>query len=329
MFETLIAADVGSSVTRLAVRNAVSENETRAALDPEDTRRVLAVGNEARKLLNTAEAYPVRGGGIADVSLAAIMLRRFALDLLKRRPLFGASLVLAVPLAANPLSRAAALEAGREAGFRRVGVIDSLIAGAEGAGLDYSGSGARMLVDVGRDSVKTAIFASGGLIRETFSPFGSSAADRAIRDRLARETRLIIGSRTAERIKKSLAAPLVRVCGRDLKTGLPATKDIPTASLRQAADGFAEELSREIVAAISSVHPEAASDLVDSGVTLTGGGALLFGLGSALEERLGIPVSIAQNAESAVIDGLVRQLRRAAAQNLSELTARAKASGTI
>ncbi|MBO4562280.1 MAG: rod shape-determining protein, partial [Clostridia bacterium] len=226
MFETILAADLGSSQTRLATKNEILTEESRAALDPEDTCRVLEVGDRARRLLNTAEAFPVRNGAIADAALAAVMLRRFALKLIKRRPLFGASLTIAAPLAAKPIERAAALETGRGAGFRRVRIVDSLLAGAEGAGLDITGHGARMLADIGRDSVKTAVFASGGIIAESFARFGSSAADRGIRTFLAEEHRLLVGARTAERLKKSLGAPLIRVNGRDASTGLPVSRDI-------------------------------------------------------------------------------------------------------
>lgn len=319
MFETEIAADMGSAVTRLATRKTISSNETRAALDPKNASRVLAVGDASRKLLGATEAYPVRGG-IADITLAALMLRRFALELLGRRSLVGVTLKLAFPFAQKPIDRAAAVEVGREAGFRRVILTDSLLAAADGAGVDILSPKANMLVDIGRNSINTAVFANGGVISETASHMGSALADRAIMSYFAEEQRMLIGSAAAERIKKSLGSALIRVSGRDPSSGMPSVRELRPSALREAIKPCIDMLCSEVACAIAALPPDAAADLIENGITLTGGGALQFGLGERFEDLLGVPVTVAQNAENAAILGMQQSLMRGSAVDIDALS---------
>lgn len=309
MFETVIAADVGSSVTRLASRRTITENETRAALDPKNSSRVLAVGAEARKFLGATEAYPVRGG-ISDITLTALMLRRFALELIGRRSLIGVSLRLAFPFAEKPIDLAAAVEAGREAGFRSVTPVSAMLAAAEGAGVDISSDTARMIVDIGCEGMNTLVCANGGAIAETHSPMGSRLVTKRIMAFFANEQHLLISAATAEKLKKALGSPLLRVSGRDPSSGMNSVRELRPSVLRAAVEPAVEMLSGEIAASIMRLPAEAAADLYDNGVVLVGGGALQYGLAESFEAKLGIPVSTAPNAENAVILGMQTMLRR-------------------
>jgi rod shape-determining protein MreB len=303
MFEFTVAADVGSGHTRLAARSGIRTEETRAALDPVNGNRVLAFGTKAGKLLNVNSVFPVRGG-ISDVRLTALMLRRFTLDMLKRRSLFGVSLRIAVPFSCSPLEHEAALDAGREAGFTAVRVFDSMIAGAHGAGVDIDDTRASMTVDIGRERMNMLIAASGGAVLERTAEFGSSVFDRHIQAYFAMEQNMLLSFRAAESIKMSLDKPVVRVHGRDSLTGQPLMRAVSPHELREALRPTAALLAGEIVRTIEKAPPEAAADLLDNGITLIGGGAEQYGLSKTLEEMIGVSVRTAQNAENAVILGM-------------------------
>jgi rod shape-determining protein MreB len=319
MFGNIIAADIGSAFTRLAAAKGLSQNETRAALDPGNSRRVLAFGEDAGRVLNASEAYPVRGG-VSDIPLTALMLRRFSLGLTKRRTLFGMSLLAALPSCAVSKDREAILEVGREAGFRRVGTADCLLAGAAGAGLDLNRPTAQMIVDIGRETVKTLVFVRGGIIAESVERFGSAAYDRRITAYFAEEQGVLLTSAAAERLKMSLDKPVLRVSGRDASSGLPAAREIASSIIRREAAPAAQRLATALASAINALPPEPAGDLLENGVTLIGGGAKRFGLAEELEEALCVPVSVAQNPESAVILGLSQYIRRECPADLEAMT---------
>ena len=321
MFETVIAADIGSAYTKLATAKKISRNETRAALDPKDTRRVLAFGEAAKQVLNAAEVFPVRGG-ISDIGLTALMLRRFALDLLGRRSLFGMSLLIALPAGRKRIDIDGAQEAGREAGFRRVGIVDSLLAGAVGAGVDIGARTASMVVDIGRESLDTLVCANGGIIRETSSPFGSSIVDKRILAYFAEEEGVLLSSRTAEKLKKSLGSPMLRIGGRDSYSGTSCFREIRPSVLKEAVSPAIGIMITEIASVIDSIPPEPAADLIENGITLIGGGALQSGLRESMEQSLGVPVRVAGNAESAVIFGMQLALRRETTEDLEAATAK-------
>lgn len=311
MFETEIAADIGSAVTRLATKKKIAENETRAALDPKNASRVLAIGSDSHKFLGAIEAYPVRGG-VADITLAALMLRRFALQLIGRRSLMGVGLRLAIPLAQKPIDIAAAIETGREAGFRRVIPVSAMLAAALGAGVDVSSPTAHMVVDIGCEGMNTLVCANGGAIAESHSPMGSRLVTKRIMAYFAEEQHMLIGANTAEKLKKHLGSPMLRVGGRDPSSDMNALRELRPSVLREAVEPAIDMLCGEIAASILRLPPEAAADLYDNGITLVGGGALQYGLDERLEKKLGIPVFVAPNAENAVISGMQSLLKRGA-----------------
>ncbi len=304
MFETIIAADIGSTSTRLASRNTISCRLSRLALDPEDGRRVLAVGDESRKILNATPVYPVRGGAIANTHLAAIMLRRMALDMLGRKSLYGVSLRVAVPTSVSDMQKAAVAETAREAGFRSVKLVDAMLMGAVGAGVDIYSESANMIVDIGHERMNTVLCASGGAVSATTSNIGSQAFDRAIQSYLASERRIIVGARAAENAKRMLDKPCFSINGRCIDTGLAGTVNVGSAELMEALVPTVRLFAQEIASAINKTPPESAADLIDNGVLLIGGGAMRFRLAKQLSTLLGIPVHMAANGEHAVIFGM-------------------------
>ena len=183
MLETILYADLGSAVTKLAARGRVACQESRVALDPQDGSCVLAVGDRCKSLLNTTPAYPVRGGCVANAALAAVMLRRMSLDLLKRRSLFGVELRLLLPGCSTQLQRLYALEMARTAGFHRVRIMDSLLLSAVGAGLDVMNPSAVMVADVGRDKLAVGAFANGGALCRSLRIYASEVSSTSLKMR--------------------------------------------------------------------------------------------------------------------------------------------------
>lgn len=303
MLETVIYADIGSAVTKLESGGKVVCETTRAALDPQNGSRVLAVGNRCLRLLNTVEVYPVRKGAIANPSLTAIMLRRLALDLLHRRSLCGIELRMLIPRCSPQLNRIAAAETAATAGFRKVRLLDSLLLAALGAGVDIRSPSAAMAVDIGRDKTGVIVCANGGSVCQSLHDIGSADFDRAIQHFFASEHALLISSETAESIKKSLAMPVVGVNGRGAGDGSFRRISVSSKEIAEALAPVYRALANELAEAVNNTPPDAAADICDNGVVLTGGGALLCGVEQALEPMLGVPVRIAQNADIAAVCG--------------------------
>lgn len=308
MFEFIVSADLGSSVTRLATRTRTVSDETRIALDPANANRVLAVGRAAAELLNANSVYPVRGT-VANVTLTALMLRRFALNMLRRRTLTGIGLRLASPLDVSSTELSAALAVGREAGFTETRIVDGALAGAIGAGVDIAAPEANLTVNIGRDRTSAIVTANGGVLKRACAPMGSSAFDSRIQAHFAMEHGTLISFYAAEKIKKELKDPLLRVHGRDSETGQPLMRAVRTREIIEASEPVTRRLAYFITSVIGDLHPDAAADLLDTGVTLIGGGANMYHLPESLERLLGIPVRRASNAESAVILGMRRGMK--------------------
>ncbi len=304
MFEISLAADVGSATTRLATRNQIESQQSRVALDPDNSCRVLAIGNESRKLLNASPAYPVRNGAIANTQLASILLRRLALNMLKRKTLYGVVLRMAVPNVVSDMQKAAAAEMAREAGFKSVRLVDALLMGAIGAGVDVDSHTANMVVDIGHDRLNTMMCANGGIVAESVSGMGSRIFDRTLQSYFAGEHRMLIGATAAEKIKREMDRPLLLVNGRCADTGLPKKIEVHSVAVRDALKSPAAVLAREIEAAINKTPPESASDVYDNGLWLIGGGAMQYGLAMQLSNYLGLEVHVAANAEQATIFGM-------------------------
>lgn len=308
MFETLVAADIGSAFIRIAAGGRFISDESRAALDPMDRRRVLAVGEAAGRLLNASEAYPV-GECISDIELTALILRRLALNALGRRSLFGMSLMIALPAGSKQIERDAAFAVSRAAGFRRTAAVEGGLAGAVGAGLDIFSHAASMTVDIGRSGVRMLTFANGGAIASCRAGFGSAAFSRSIAAWLAEEKGIAVGERAAERLKLSYGEGNTHAEGSGLSSGRSQRIPVSRGELEEAMRPAFRRLVTAVSSAINELPPEAAADLLDTGITLTGGGAKLYGLPEALEDALGVPVRAAKDPENAVIRGMRALMR--------------------
>lgn len=307
MTGTVLGVDIGSQNIKAATAEGVTAVPSLIALEQRETRRgersfsPAAWGDEARR--RGGALRPVREGCAADVRLLAILLSCIAKEATGKRTPRAVELYCALPGMLPELRKQAFRQAARLAGFRGFHTADASLAGALGAGLDPGGR-AVMLADIGFETARCAVIANGGVVFECMEHFGGFDADRAIRSCFREEHGAMIGSRTAEVIKKQLSASSFLVDARSVETGLPVSVRAKASHLRRAAEEGSKRLVRFIADALRALPPDLLSDVTGSGVTLIGGGARLLGLTELLTRELGLPVMAAKNAPTAAAEGL-------------------------
>jgi len=283
---------------------------------------VLAVGDEAKMMLgrtpgNIQAIRPLRDGVIADFDVAEEMIKHFIRKVHNRR--FGASpqVIVCVPSGSTAVERRAIQESAEAAGARRVFMIEEPMAAAIGAGLPVTEPTGSMIVDIGGGTTEVAVLSLGGIVYARSVRVGGDKMDEAIISYIRRNFNLLVGESSAERIKKEIGtacAPedgegrMMEIKGRDLMNGVPKELVI---SQRQIAEALAEPVSaiiEGVKTALEHTAPELAADIVDKGVVLTGGGALLGNLDFVLRHATGLPASIADDPLSCVALGTGRCL---------------------
>jgi rod shape-determining protein MreB and related proteins len=322
------AIDMGTSTTTVFVpgRGVVLEEPSLVALTTEDGRPV-AVGSEARRMLGRTPSSievvrPVRQGVIADVDVCTRMLRYMFLQMHIRRWSRPKTLMV-VPSGLGPAEQRAMQEAAEEAGGRRpVQLVEAHIAAALGVGLPIHDARGSMVVVLGGGRTEVAVMSLGGVVARKSLPFGGMDFDEAIVDWVKKEHGLALGERTAEELKtvvgsagpaRPAAARASRrdvpddfdaeIRGRDLVTGLPRTIMTSTAEIREALEGPVVAVLDAIKEVVDATPPELAADIMEHGVALTGGGALLRGLDQRLADETGLPMMINGNPLHAVARG--------------------------
>ena len=280
------------------------------------TRRVLAVGEEAREMLgrtpgNIVAMRPLRDGVIADYTITRDMLAH----LIRRacgRPgrFFKPLVVICVPSAATSVEKRAALDAARSAGAREAIPIEEPMAAAIGAGLPIASPGGNMVVDIGGGTTDVAVISLGGIVVSDSLRVGGNHLDEAIIRHIKRVYSLDIGEPTSERIKMTIGSAYdldeeldMEVRGRDIITGLPKTIEISSVEVRSAISEQVSQVVGRVKTILEQTPPELAADIIERGITLTGGGALLRGLDHLLHLETGIPVMIADDPISSVAMG--------------------------
>ncbi|NSW54375.1 MAG: rod shape-determining protein [Armatimonadetes bacterium] len=280
------------------------------------SRRVLAVGEDAREMLgrtpgNIVAMRPLRDGVIADYTITRDMLAH----LIRRacgRPgrFFKPLVVICVPSAATSVEKRAALDAARSAGAREAIPIEEPMAAAIGAGLPIASPGGNMVVDIGGGTTDVAVISLGGIVVSDSLRVGGNHLDEAIIRHIKRVYSLDIGEPTAERIKMTIGSAYdldeeldMEVRGRDIITGLPKTIEISSVEVRSAISEQVSQVVGRVKTILEQTPPELAADIIERGITLTGGGALLRGLDHLLHLETGIPVMIADDPISSVAMG--------------------------
>jgi rod shape-determining protein MreB len=277
--------------------------------------KVLAVGKEAKEMLgrtpgNIVAIRPIKDGVIADFEVAQHMLKYFIRKSFESMFLIRPRIVICVPFGVTQVERRAVKEAAQMAGAREVYLIEEPMAAAIGAGLPISEATGNMVVDIGGGTTEVAIISLGGIVYSESIKVAGDRFDEAIITYLKRQYNLLIGERTAENIKITIgcAAPLetmetYEVKGRDLVTGSPKTITVTSEEICEALSDQINHVVDAVRTALERCPPELASDIVDNGIVITGGGALLRNLDVVLRERTGLPVMAAENPLTCVVRG--------------------------
>ncbi|HHZ75666.1 MAG TPA: rod shape-determining protein [Rhodospirillales bacterium] len=320
-----MAIDLGTANTLVYVkgRNIVlNEPSVVAIAKVKDKKHVLAVGEEAKQMLgrtpgNIEAIRPLRDGVIADFEIAEDMIKYFIRKVHNRRSFASPLVVICVPSGSTAVERRAIQESAEAAGARKVFLIEEPMAAAIGAGLPVTEPTGSMVVDIGGGTTEVAVLSLGGIVYSQSVRVGGDKMDQAIIAYIRRTHNLLVGERSAERIKESIGSACppeegegrtMEIKGRDLLHGVPKELMI---SERQIAESLAEPISQIVEAVKSALEhtaPELAADIVDKGIVLTGGGALLTNMDYVLRYATGLPVSIAEDALSCVVMGTGRAL---------------------
>ncbi|OSQ47344.1 rod shape-determining protein [Thalassospira alkalitolerans] len=325
MLSSDMAVDLGTANTLVYVKGrgiVLNEPSVVAITDEKGKKQVLAVGEEAKQMLGRTPGYiqairPLRDGVIAEFHIAEEMIKHFIRKVHGRRNFASPEVIICVPSGSTAVERRAIQESAESAGARKVWLIDEPMAAAIGAGLPVTEPTGSMVVDIGGGTTEVAVLSLGGIVYARSVRVGGDKMDEAIIAYIRRTHNLLVGESTAERIKKeigSACAPddgdgaTVEIRGRDLMNGVPKELII---SERQIAESLAEPVSAIIEAvkvALEQTPPELAADIVDKGIVLTGGGAMLGNLDYVLRHATGLPVSIADDPLSCVALGTGRAL---------------------
>lgn len=318
---TDVGVDLGTASVLIFVRGkGVVLREPSVVAVAADTGRVVAVGEEARRMLgrtpgSIVAVRPLREGVIADFDLTEAMLHHFLARVLGRRTILRPSVVVCIPSACTAVERRAVIEATMRAGASRALVIQEPLAAALGAGLDLTQPRGHLVCDIGGGTTDVAVISLGGVVTGGSVRVGGDRCDEAIVRYLRLRHNLGVGERTAEELKITIgtAAPDLRrdeaeVRGRDLVTGLPRSVKVTSADLAEAmAEPLAEilHLIREV---LERTPPELAADIAEQGLVLTGGGALLHGMDVLISRETGLAVHIPDDPISCVARGTGRAL---------------------
>ncbi|MGH3510547.1 MAG: rod shape-determining protein [Nocardioidaceae bacterium] len=311
-----MAVDLGTANTLVYVRGrGVLLDEPSVVALKAGTPEILAVGHEAKRMIgrtpDTIVAIrPLKDGVIADFESTEQMLRSFIQRVHRRRYFAKPRLVICVPSGITAVEQRAVKEAGYQAGARRVYIIEEPMAAAIGAGLPVHEATGNMVVDVGGGTTEVAVISLGGIVTSLSIKTGGDELDRAIIAWMKKEYSLMLGERTAEEIKMTLgsAFPLAEeleaeVRGRDMVSGLPMTVHVGSAEVRKAIEEPVHAIVDAVRSTLDQTPPELAGDIMDRGLVLTGGGALLRGLDERLRHETGMPVHIAEEPLQSVAMG--------------------------
>ena len=262
---------------------------------------------------NIVAIRPLKDGVISDFDTTERMLRYFIQKVHKRRHFAKPRLVVCVPSGITGVEQRAVKDAGYAAGARKVYIIEEPMAAAIGAGLPIHEPTGNMVVDIGGGTTEIAVISLGGIVTVQSIRVGGDELDQAIIAWIKREYSLLLGERTAEEIKMAIGSafpavgePDAEIRGRDLVTGLPKTILVTAEEIRKAIDEPVSRIVEAVKTTLDSCPPELSGDIMDRGIVLTGGGALLHGLDERLRHETGIAVHIAENPLNAVVMGTGR-----------------------
>ena len=317
-----MAIDLGTSNTLVVLKGqgvVLNEPSVVAVVDNKGKKSVLAVGDEAKTMLgrtpgNIQAIRPLRDGVIADFVVTEEMIKHFIKKVHKRSTFANPRILICVPTGSTPVERKAIQDSALAAGARRVQLIEEPIAAAIGAGLPISEATGSMVVDVGGGTTEIAIMSLGGVVYSNSLRVAGDAMDHALMNFMRKEYNLLIGDSSAEKIKKEIGTAIPSnnnkypVKGRDIRSGTPKEVNITEEDTSEALNPILKEIIGGIKDALENTPPELSADLVDMGMTLTGGGSLLKNIDKRFSKETGLPVHVADDPLACVAIGTAKAL---------------------
>jgi rod shape-determining protein MreB len=316
MFLQRIGIDLGTANTLVFVpkKGIVINEPTVVAISVVDN-RIMAVGQEAKEMLgrtpDTIIAHrPMKDGVIADYRVTEAMLRYFINKTTGKIRFFRPEVMISVPGGITSTERRAVIDAAQSAGAKAAFVIKETVAAAIGAGIDISAASGNMIIDIGGGTTDVAVLSLGGIVTQTSVRVAGNRLDQAIADYVKRKHGLSVGDRTAEEIKIKIGSAIpvekqstIEIRGRDMVQGLPKTIRISTNEVVEAIQEELHEIIKAIKSVLQETPPELAADIIDKGMVMTGGGALLKNFDKLIGQSTGVPAYVADDAILCVVRG--------------------------
>lgn len=318
LFSQDIGIDLGTSNTLICVRNKgilIREPSVVAVQVGSAEKRVVAVGNEAKEMIgrtpgSIVAVRPIKDGVIADFGSTAAMLRQFIKKAMTSSPLARARVMISIPSGVTEVERKAVHDAAIAAGARYVSLIEVPIAAALGAGVSVTQPKGAMVVDIGGGTTEVAVLSLGDVVCSRSIRVAGDVFDDAIVQYIRRTYNVLIGERTAEELKISIGSAFryegegaMDVRGRGLLDGLPKNVEITSEDVRVALTDPINQIVETVRTTLEKTPPELAADIMDTGILLTGGSALLRGMDKLLTEKTGMPAKIADEPTDCVVTG--------------------------
>ena len=321
-WSTDMAIDLGTSNTLVFVKGQgiiLNEPSVVAIIEEKGKKSVLAVGDEAKTMLgrtpgNISAVRPLRDGVIADFIVTEEMIKNFIKKAHKRKAFANPRVLICVPTGSTPVERKAIQDSALAAGARKVQLIEESIAAAIGAGLPISEATGSMVVDIGGGTTEIAVLSLGGVVYANSLRVAGDAMDAGIITYMRKQFNLLVGEASAEKIKKEIGTALSTsnntylMKGRDIRSGTPKEISLKEEDTAEALKPVLNQILRGIKDALEQTPPELSADLVDMGLVLTGGGALLKNIDKLISKETGLPVQIADDPLSCVALGTGKAL---------------------
>ena len=315
LFATDIAIDLGTANTLIYIKGkGIVLNEPSIVAFDKNSKKIIALGNKAKEMLGREHkeirvTRPIRDGVIADFEISEGMIRAF-IKRVRAGVLSSRRVVMAVPSGVTEVEKRAVRDSAEHAGAKEVHLIAEPMAAAIGIGIDVDAAVGNMIIDIGGGTTEIAVIALSGIVNEESIRIAGDEMNYAIMQFFKRNHNILIGERTAEAIKCEVgsAVPLkeeitIQVKGRDLVGGIPKTTEVSSVEIREALNESVVQIIEAIRQTLERTPPELSADILDRGVMLTGGGALLKGLDERIKMETNLPVHVAEDPLTAVVLG--------------------------
>ena len=324
IWSTDMAIDLGTANTLVVLKGkgvVLNEPSVVAVVDEKGKKSVIAVGDEAKTMLgrtpgNIQAIRPLKNGVIADFIVTEEMIKHFIKKVHNKKSFANPRILICVPTGSTPVERKAIQDSALAAGARRVQLIEEPIAAAIGANLPIQEATGSMVVDIGGGTTEIAVMSLGGVVYSNSMRIAGDSMDQALIYYMRKKFNLLIGDATAEKLKKEIGTALAtsnntyQVKGRDLRSGTPKEISLKEEDTAEALNQTLSQIMAGIKDALENTPPELSADLVDMGLTLTGGGALLKNMDKFIAKETGLPVQIADDPLACVAIGTGKALEQ-------------------